>query len=174
MAENRNNLAVHKSRQVLLEILKIRGFDISDYEGFSINEIYALYTNDQLESANDLSERGVIKDHKMDPKAYNLDENVLRQEIALISRRVSGFKENTGCKNTFSDVSSSTPNTWACKNIESLVDNDLITANESFRPEDSITKSEALIMFIRSIGFDFKINDMSNWQKEVVDFAVSK
>ena len=132
------------------------------------------YTNDQLESANDLAERGVVKDHKMDPQAYNLDSNVLRQEIALISRRVSGFKENTGCKNTFSDVSSSMPNTWACKNIESLVDNDLITANASFRPEDSITKSEALIMFIRSIGFDFKINDMSNWQKEVVDFAVSK
>jgi len=132
------------------------------------------YTNSQLEAANSLSQRSTIKDHKNNPEAYNLDSNVLRQEIALISRRVSGFKENTWCKNTFSDISTTMPNSWVCKNVESLVDNNLISKNSSFRPEDSITKSEALIMFIRSIGFDFKIKDVNAWQKEVVSFAVSK
>jgi len=132
------------------------------------------YTNSQLEAANSLAQRSTIKDHKNNPEAYNLDSNVLRQEIALISRRVSGFKENSWCKNTFSDISATMPNSWICKNVESLVDNNLISKNPSFRPEDSITKSEALIMFIRSIGFDFKIKDIKNWQKEVVDFAVSK
>jgi len=132
------------------------------------------YTSSQLEAANSLAVRSTIKDHKATPKDYNLDSNVLRQEIALISRRVSGFKENTSCKNTFSDISTTIPNTWICKNVESLVDNNLISKNSSFRPEDSITKSEALIMFIRSIGFDFKIKDVKNWQKEVVDFAVNK
>lgn len=72
MAENRNNLAVHKSRQVLLEILKIRGFDISDYEGFSINEIYALYTNDQL----DLLLTHKNTEQKVYIKYYNLNKSV--------------------------------------------------------------------------------------------------
>jgi len=140
----------------------------------SINFSAFWYTNSQLEAANSLAQRSTIKDHKNNPKDYNLDSNVLRQEIALISRRVSGFKENIGCKNTFSDISATMPNSWICKNVESLIDNNLISKNSSFRPEDSITKSEALIMFIRSIGFDFKIKDEKNWQKEVVDFAVSK
>lgn len=132
------------------------------------------YTNSQLEAANDLAEREVIRDNSGNPSAYNLDSNVLRQEIALISRRVSGLGENSGCKNIFWDVTANTPNTWACKNIEALVDYNLISANPNFRPEDSITKSEALIMFIRSIGFDFTIQNMSNWQEEVVSFAASK
>ncbi len=140
---------------------------------FSGLSVFA-YTNSQLEAANDLASRQVIKDHKLNPSEYNLDSNVLRQEIALISRRVSWFSENSGCKNIFSDVSATKPNDWVCKNVESLVDNELISKNPSFRPEDSITKSEALIMFIRSIWFDFEIKDMWNWQKEVVDFAVSK
>lgn len=72
MAENRNNLAVHKSRQVLLDILKVRGFDISDYEGFSINEIYALYTNDQLDLLLTHKNTG----EKVYIKYYNLSKSI--------------------------------------------------------------------------------------------------
>jgi DNA-directed RNA polymerase subunit H (RpoH/RPB5) len=72
MAENRNNLAVHKSRQVLLDILKVRGFDISDYEGFSVNEIYSLYTNDQLDLLLTHKNTG----EKVYIKYYNLNKSV--------------------------------------------------------------------------------------------------
>lgn len=133
------------------------------------------YTNTMLDSANDLAKKEVIKNHSDKPDLYNLDSPVLRQEIALISRRVSWVPENKWCKNLFNDVSSRQPNTWACKNIEALVDFKLITANKNFNPERNISKSEALIMFIRSIGFDFTIdpNSDKNWQEQVVEFAVS-
>lgn len=126
-------------------------------------------------AANDLAAKGIIKkkDNNEDYKVHNA---VLRQEIAVISRRVSGVTENTGCKNIFADVSATKPNDWVCENVEALVENNFISKNEIFRPEDNISKAEALIMLIRSIGFDFNLDlDSSiSWQEQVVDYAVKK
>ena len=49
MAENKNILTVHKSREVLLDILTTRGFNTEEYKGFSINEIHTLFVNKQLD-----------------------------------------------------------------------------------------------------------------------------
>jgi len=40
---------IYKSRKNLLTILEKRGFDISDYNNFGINEIQAMYVNKQLD-----------------------------------------------------------------------------------------------------------------------------
>jgi len=40
---------VYKSRIILLEILKARGFDTDDWGGFSVTEIQTLYNNKQLD-----------------------------------------------------------------------------------------------------------------------------
>ena len=131
------------------------------------------YTSSQLQAANSLAKKWIIKAHFDNPELYNLDKPVLRQEIALISRRVSWVKENSSCKGIFADVTATKPNTWVCKNVEALVEHNLISKNKYFNPERNISKSEALIMFIKSIWFpEFKIKDPKNWQKEVVDFAV--
>ena len=49
MAENKKILAVYKSRNIILDILKSRGFDTDEYSGFSINEIHTLVVNEQLD-----------------------------------------------------------------------------------------------------------------------------
>jgi DNA-directed RNA polymerase subunit H (RpoH/RPB5) len=49
MTDNTKILAVHKSRNILLDILKTRSYNIEDYSGFSINEIHALFVNKQLD-----------------------------------------------------------------------------------------------------------------------------
>ena len=49
MSNNKKIIDVHKSRNNLLEILETRGFDISNYEGFSLNEIHTLVNNQQLD-----------------------------------------------------------------------------------------------------------------------------
>ncbi len=89
MAENRNNLAVHKSRQVVLDILKTRGFDISDYEGFSINEIYSLYTNDQL----DLLLTNKNTGEKVYIKYFNLDKTVRPNNVYDIIEDVFNIEQ---------------------------------------------------------------------------------
>ena len=40
---------IFKSRNIVLDLLKKRGFDTNDYEGFSINEVHIMNTNKQLD-----------------------------------------------------------------------------------------------------------------------------
>ena len=42
-------LSIYKSRSNLLELLEYQDYNIDDYKGFSINEIDAMYSNDQLD-----------------------------------------------------------------------------------------------------------------------------
>ena len=132
--------------------------------------------NPELESANNLAIKWIIRNHLNDPQNYNLWENVLRQEIAAVARWVAKLDKKDRCDNIFSDLSDTKPNTWACRNVEILVDNGLISKNTTFRPEEKITKSEAIAMLIKSIWFDYKYNQELGWtwQKQVVDFAVEK
>jgi hypothetical protein len=48
------------------------------------------------------------------------------------------------CDNSFTDVSATTPNDWACYTVEALLDAGLIAANPQFNPEREITKAEAI------------------------------
>jgi len=130
----------------------------------------------ELESANSLAEQKIINNHKLDPTNYNLGDNVLRQEIAAVARWVAKLEKKDKCDNIFKDLSDTKPNNWACRNVEVLVDNNLISKNENFRPEDKITKSETIAMLIKAIWFDYKldINSSKNWQQQVVEYAASK
>lgn len=50
MSSNSNRiLSLYKSRNTILEILESLGYKISDYSGFSINEIDAMFVNQQLD-----------------------------------------------------------------------------------------------------------------------------
>ena len=40
---------IYKSRTVLLDLMEKQGYDISEYEGFSINEVNTMKTNNQLD-----------------------------------------------------------------------------------------------------------------------------
>ena len=57
---------VYKSRNILLEILKTRGYDIDDYTGFSVTEIHTMYNNKQLDmllTNNDTGKKIYYKYH---------------------------------------------------------------------------------------------------------------
>jgi DNA-directed RNA polymerase subunit H (RpoH/RPB5) len=41
--------AVYKSRNILLDLLKSQGYSIKDYEGFSVNEVNIMKSNNQLD-----------------------------------------------------------------------------------------------------------------------------
>lgn len=129
-----------------------------------------------IEAANSLAKRWIINDHSWDTENYKLYDNVLRQEIAAVARWVAGLQKKAKCDNIFADLSDTKPNTWACVNVEVLVDNNLISKNTNFRPEDKITKSEAIAMLIKAIWFGYTLDKTSTktWQQQVVEYAVSK
>ena len=49
MSDNRNIISVFKSRNNILDILETRGFNVSNYKGFSVNEVHSLVTNNVLD-----------------------------------------------------------------------------------------------------------------------------
>ena len=128
----------------------------------------------ETSAANTLAAAGIINDHSADPAAYNLGDNVLRQEIAKVAANIAGLTPKATCSGSFNDVSSTTPNTWACGYVEALLDAGLVSANASFRPEDSISKTEALKMMLEAAGYENVYTSAAAWQEQVVAFAVEK
>lgn len=49
MAQSGQIQIIYNSRKTLLEHLKYQGFDVEDYENFSVNEIYEMFQNQQLD-----------------------------------------------------------------------------------------------------------------------------
>jgi len=131
----------------------------------------------EIEAANALAAQDIIVDHSDDTAAYNLNQNVLRQEIAAVARGVANLDKKTTCDNSFSDVSATKPNNWACYSVEALLDAGLVAANPTFRPEAQITKAEAVGMMVKAaFGDEYSFDSTlgTSWQEQVVEFAVSK
>lgn len=162
--------------------------------GFS--SVAMAYSTNDCSIAQDLADIGVVNDQS-NCRDYNLDRTIYRQEVAALALRVA---EQCGriddvptlsdyrCQNIFSDVSASRPNSWACRSVEILAENDIITTNRRdnsgrsvFRPTQDITRAEALSIIMDSANLDFRgtIYDdwrFSNtgavsWQKPVMQYA---
>lgn len=135
------------------------------------------YSPAELSAAEALAAEGIIV-AKADAMGYNLDQNVLRQEIAAVARAIAGLDKKTNCAGTFTDVTATTPNNWACYSVEALSDAWLITiANATFRPEANITKAEAVGMMVKAkYGADYVYNPAlgTTWQEQVVAFAATE
>jgi len=115
---------------------------------------------------------------------YRLNDFVLRQEVIWMAIKLWGFSlpENYSCKWYFKDVSTIKPNNWACRVVEISADNSIITkANSNFRPEDKITKIEALAILLKWAKIDVTQFTSSNfsdvsipWQINIVNTALNK
>jgi len=62
MSSNNRILSIFKSRNTILELLENQNYDIKEYEGFSINEIDAMVSNNQLDM--------LVTNEKNQQKAY--------------------------------------------------------------------------------------------------------
>lgn len=51
MSANSSNriLSIYKSRKTILELLDDEEYDVAEYNGFSINEVDAMFVNSQLD-----------------------------------------------------------------------------------------------------------------------------
>ena len=72
MSENRNIVSVFKSRNNILNIRKSRGININNYNGFSMNEIHSLVTNDLL----DMLVTNETTNKKVYIKYFNLEKSI--------------------------------------------------------------------------------------------------
>ena len=71
--------SVFKSRQNLLKLLSAQGYDIKDYEEFSVNETHVMYNNKQLDMM--MSSKNVEKTNKKVYVKYHLAKTLRRENI---------------------------------------------------------------------------------------------
>ena len=60
--------SVYKSRSILLDLMKIQGYNVDEYEGFSVSEVNTMKTNNQLDMI--LEKKKVNADEKRQSKIY--------------------------------------------------------------------------------------------------------
>ena len=129
----------------------------------------------QIEAANKLAELGIINNHSGDATGYNLDQGVLRQEIAAVALGIAGLSKKTTCDGYYSDVTATKPNNWACYSIEALADAGIVSkSNKNFRPEDKISKAEALGIMVKASWLEYTYDSSStkDWKDQVIGFGV--
>lgn len=128
------------------------------------------YTVDELDGANFLGQNGYIVNNASNPTNYRLSDTITRREVMKIMANTSKSTIPTTCSGVFSDVKS---NDWGCRYIEWGVNAKIIAKNTSFRPNDSISKSEALKMIL-NVNKVTKTSDTGNWQDDYVQTAYDK
>lgn len=110
---------------------------------------------------------------------YGLSDKVLRQEVVGIAIRLTGLNfrgvesislpDPYTCDNTFADVKQSKPNSWVCRSVEIAAKYGIIsTSNENFRPEDAITRAEAIAMIMNAVKLLPKTDETKPWQESIM------
>jgi DNA-directed RNA polymerase subunit H (RpoH/RPB5) len=60
--------SVYKSRSIILELMKMQGYNVDEYDGFSVNEVNTMKLNNQLDMILEKNKEDV--DIKRKPKIY--------------------------------------------------------------------------------------------------------
>lgn len=114
-----------------------------------------------LEAANFLAANGIIQDQSGNPDQYRLDATITRKEVLKVVMKLSGKTIDDDCDGVFADVI----NDWGCKYIEAALEAWYIAKNDTFRPDDNITLTEAMKLVQKAKGVE-KTQQTSNWQED--------
>ena len=122
----------------------------------------------ELDAANTLAENNVIVDQSSNPSAYLLANTIQRKEALKVMMKLSGNAVSDGaCTSPFGDIADSD---WACKYAVAALEAGFIAANDNFRPDDNVSKIEALKMVMQARGI---ARDAGEWKAGYVSAAVT-
>ncbi len=114
------------------------------------------YSQTDVENANFLAEKGIIKKQNTGDE-YRLDDRITRSELVGIALKLrwTNLPDNYQCRRYFYDV---TGNDWICRAVEIAADQELISrTNNFFRPHYHISRAESLAIILKASGLLEKI-----------------
>jgi len=141
----------------ILSVLILTSFFISSTFAFSQKE---------LEAANFLWGEKIIKNYSDSPNNYRMMDTITRKETMKIVMKLSWLEVKDSCEGKFNDVT----NDWGCKYIESALKAGFIAQNDMFRPDDNITKTEAMKLVLKAKWIK-KTLKTKNWQSDYMETA---
>lgn len=115
-------LKIYKSRNTILRLLEKQGYDISDYGDFSINEIDAMYTNDQL----DMLVKEEESDKKVYIKYYLTGKNIRKENLETLVEDLFQIESVLTKNDTLIVIINEEPNDTIIERIKYLYDHDNI------------------------------------------------
>ena len=132
---------IYKSRGVVLELMKKQDYDVSEYDGFSINEINTMKTNNQLD---------MILSKKPEESTENNDEK---------GEEINSSKENNQKKIYIKYYlgKSLRPN-----NLQEMID-------DLFNVEEVLTKEDTLLIVVKDEVNETLTNSLMHiWESEKI------
>lgn len=112
-------LKIYKSRNTILQLLEKQNYDVSDYEEFSINEIDAMYTNDQLDMLvkNESNKKTYIK-------YYLNSKNIRKENLEALVEDLFQIESILTKSDTLIIIINEEPNDTITERIKYLYDHD--------------------------------------------------
>ena len=121
MSSNNKILKIYNSRKIILDILNIhQDYDIKDYENFSINEIDAMFTNNQL----DMLVKGEESDKKIYIKYYLNSKNIRKENLETLVEDLFQIESVLEKADTLIIIINEEPNDTILERIKYLYDHD--------------------------------------------------
>ena len=121
MSANSSNriLSIYKSRKTILELLDDQGYEVSEYNGFSINEIDAMYVNSQLD---------LLINHKNNEKKvyvkYYLSSKIRSKDVDEIIEDLFSIENVLTKKHNLIIITHEEPNDSIVTRLKYLYDHD--------------------------------------------------
>ena len=132
---------VYKSRSVILDLMEKQGYDISEYKGFSVNEVNTMKTNNQLDM---ILEKKDIKEGSIDLSAKDVLDNTSENNNKKIYIKYYLAK-------------SLRPN-----NLQEMID-------DLFIVEEVLTKNDTLLVVVKDEINDTMTNIVKHiWESEKI------
>lgn len=101
-------------------------------------------------------------------REIKLWDSITRREIIKVVMNMSWINIKENCIWKFNDILKSD---WGCKYIEAALEMWVITHGEEFRPNDNISKVEALKLILKAKWIE-KTIESNNWQSDYVTTAL--
>lgn len=131
---------------------------------FLASPLVLAYSAWNVDVANYLAAKAIITDQSADVAKYRLDDTILRQEVIGMARKIAGANvqvDSYACRGYFQDTNFpfGHEDAWVCASVEWAADVGIVTrANQRFRPQDRITRAEALAILMQAAGITITKN----------------
>jgi len=125
----------------------------------------------EQDAANALAAAGVISDNSSNVSAYRLGDTITRREMlkVMVNMATPKLTVENKCEGKFTDLPATD---WGCKYAETALAAGFLAANSKFRPNDNVSKAEALKMVMKAQGIA-KDASAASWEAAYVNAAVT-
>ena len=102
---------------------------------------------ESIDSAQKLADAWIIVDNSKNPALYNVSSSITRREMLKIILKIAQVTPSDKCDTKFVDLPK---NDWWCKYAQKALELGFISPNKYFRPNDNISKVEAIKMLLKA------------------------